>query len=86
MSDVVEKIYAICSSPRWALPHGAVLPDLGPADPRRSYGRAHPFRRPPAAGLPFAVSTLLLWPLLELPYSTFLHVGFWRSVTNTDPV
>jgi fucose 4-O-acetylase-like acetyltransferase len=38
-------------------------------------------------GLPFAFYTLVAWPLLEYSlFGPFLHVGFWRSVTNTDPV
>jgi fucose 4-O-acetylase-like acetyltransferase len=38
-------------------------------------------------GVPFAVYTLVVWPLLEYAlFGPFLHVGFWRSVTNTDPV
>jgi hypothetical protein len=38
-------------------------------------------------GVPFAVYTILVWPLLEYSlFGPFLHVGFWRSVTNTDPI
>ncbi|HEX9122494.1 MAG TPA: acyltransferase, partial [Actinomycetota bacterium] len=38
-------------------------------------------------GVPLAVYTLVVWPLLEYAlFGPFLHVGFWRSVTNTDPV
>jgi len=38
-------------------------------------------------GIPFAIYTLLLWPLLEYTlFGPFLHVGFWRSVGNTDPI
>ena len=37
-------------------------------------------------GVPFAVYTLVLWPLLEYAIDgPFLHLGFWRSVTDTDP-
>jgi hypothetical protein len=38
-------------------------------------------------GIPFAVYTLVLWPLLE--YSLFgplQHRGFWDSVTDPDPI
>jgi hypothetical protein len=38
-------------------------------------------------GVPFAVYTLVLWPLLEYSlFGPFLHRGFWNSVTDTDPV
>ncbi len=38
-------------------------------------------------GIPFAVYTLLIWPLLEYSLlEPFLHPGFWRSVSNTDPL
>ena len=38
-------------------------------------------------GVPFAVYTLLVWPLLEYALlEPYLHRGFWRSVGNTDPV
>ena len=38
-------------------------------------------------GVPFAVYTLVVWPLLEYALlEPFLHPGFWRSVTNTDPI
>jgi fucose 4-O-acetylase-like acetyltransferase len=38
-------------------------------------------------GIPFAVYTLLIWPLLEYSLlEPFLHRGFWRSVSNTDPL
>ena len=38
-------------------------------------------------GVPFVVYTLVVWPLLEYSmFGPFLHVGFWRSVTNTDPL
>ena len=38
-------------------------------------------------GLPFAVYTLVVWPLLEFAVlDPYLHQGFWRSVTNTDPL
>jgi fucose 4-O-acetylase-like acetyltransferase len=38
-------------------------------------------------GLPFAVYTLLVWPLLEYAVlGPLLHRGFWDSVTDTDPV
>ncbi len=38
-------------------------------------------------GVPFAVYTLLVWPLLEYGLlEPFLHRGFWRSVGDTDPV
>jgi fucose 4-O-acetylase-like acetyltransferase len=38
-------------------------------------------------GIPFAVYTLLVWPLLE--YSLFgplMHRGFWNSVSDADPI
>ena len=38
-------------------------------------------------GIPFAIYSLLLWPLLEYAlFGPFRHVGFWRSVGNTDPI
>ena len=39
-------------------------------------------------GVPFAVYTLLVWPLLEFAlHEPLLHQGsYWRSFTNTDPV
>jgi fucose 4-O-acetylase-like acetyltransferase len=39
-------------------------------------------------GVPFAVYTLLVWPLLEFGlHAPLLHdLSFWRSYTNTDPV
>jgi fucose 4-O-acetylase-like acetyltransferase len=38
-------------------------------------------------GAPFAVYTLLVWPLLEYALlEPYLHRGFWRSIMDTDPV
>jgi len=38
-------------------------------------------------GVPFAVYTLLVWPLVEFAiFGPFLHRSFWGSVTDTDPV
>ncbi len=38
-------------------------------------------------GVPFAIYTLLVWPLLEFALlEPYLHRGFWRSVADTDPV
>ncbi len=38
-------------------------------------------------GVPFAVYTLVVWPLLEFALlEPYLHRGFWRSVADTDPV
>ncbi len=38
-------------------------------------------------GIPFAVYTLVLWPLLEYAVlGPFLHRGFWAAVTESDPV
>ncbi len=38
-------------------------------------------------GVPFAVYTIVVWPLLEYSlFGPFIHWGFWKSVTNTDPV
>jgi hypothetical protein len=38
-------------------------------------------------GVPLAVYTVVVWPLLEYAlFGPFKHVGFWRSVTNGDPI
>jgi fucose 4-O-acetylase-like acetyltransferase len=38
-------------------------------------------------GVPFAVYTLIVWPLLEYSlFGPFRHRGFWSSVSDTDPV
>jgi fucose 4-O-acetylase-like acetyltransferase len=38
-------------------------------------------------GVPFAVYTLVVWPLLEYSlFGPFMHRGFWDSYTDTDPV
>ena len=38
-------------------------------------------------GIPFAVYTLLVWPLVEFAiFGPFLHRGYWSSFTDTDPV
>jgi fucose 4-O-acetylase-like acetyltransferase len=38
-------------------------------------------------GLPFAIYTLIVWPLTEFAiFGPFLHRDFWDSYTDTDPV
>jgi hypothetical protein len=38
-------------------------------------------------GVPFAVYTLIVWPLVEFAiFGPFLHRSYWSSFTDTDPV
>jgi fucose 4-O-acetylase-like acetyltransferase len=38
-------------------------------------------------GIPFAVYTLIVWPLLEFSlFGPLRHRGFWDSFTDTDPI
>ena len=38
-------------------------------------------------GVPFAIYTLVIWPLLEYAlFGPFMHRGFWSSYTDADPV
>ena len=91
LSDVVEKIYAILFLILGGLFLMALFFLISGLLTYGSLERKGPSRviadRLLRLGLPWAVYTLVLWPLLE--YSLFGplgHRGFWSSVTDTDPV
>jgi fucose 4-O-acetylase-like acetyltransferase len=91
LSDTVEKIYAVLFLVLGGLFLMALFFLISGLLSHDSLVRKGPSRfasdRVLRLGVPFAVYTLLLWPLLEYSlFGPFLHVGIWRSVTNTDPV
>ncbi len=91
LSDAVEKIYAVLFLTLGGLFLMALFFLVSGLLTQDSLVRKGPSRfvsdRVLRLGVPFAVYTLVVWPLLEYAlFGPFLHVGFWRSVTNTDPV
>ncbi len=91
LSDVVEKVYAILFLALGGLFLMALFFLVSGMLTQDSLVRKGSSRfvsdRLLRLGVPFAAYTLLVWPLLEYSlFGPFLHVGFWRSVTNTDPI
>jgi hypothetical protein len=91
LSEVVEKVYAILFLVLGGLFLMALFFLISGLLTEDSLARKGPSRfvsdRLVRLGVPFAVYTLVVWPLLEYSlFGPFLHVGFWRSVSNTDPV
>ena len=91
LSDVVEKVYAILFLTLGGLFLMALFFLISGMLTHGSLVRKGPSRfvsdRLLRLGVPFAVYTLVVWPLREYAVlGPFLHHGFWRSVTDTDPV
>ncbi len=92
LSPVVETIFVILVMSLGGLFLMALFFLISGLFTEDSLGRKGPSRfvsdRLLRLGLPFAVYTLLLWPLLEFAlHEPLLHQGsYWRSFTNTDPV
>ena len=91
LSDVVEKVYAVLFLVLGGLFLMALFFLISGQLTEGSLERKGPSRfvadRLLRLGLPFAIFTLLLWPLLEYAVlGPFMHRGFWDSVTDTDPV
>ena len=91
LSDAIERIYAVLFLALGGLFLMALFFLVSGMLTQDSLVRKGPSRfvsdRVLRLGVPFAVFTLVVWPLLEYTlFGPFLHVGFWRSVTNTDPL
>lgn len=91
LSDVLEKVYAVLFLVLGGLFLMALFFLISGELTEDSLERKGPSRfvsdRLLRLGLPFAVYTLVVWPLLEYAVlGPFLHRGFWDSVTDTDPV
>jgi hypothetical protein len=91
LSDVLEKVYAVLFLVLGGLFLMALFFLISGRLTGASLERKGPSRfvsdRLLRLGLPFAVYTLLVWPLLEYAVlGPFMHRGFWDSVTDTDPV
>ena len=91
LSELVEKVYALL----YLLLGGLFLMALfflvsgllTPGSLQRKGPTRFTLDRLLRLGVPLAVYTLLVWPLLEYALlGPFRHRGFWNSVTNTDPV
>jgi hypothetical protein len=91
LSDVVEKVYAIAFVLFGGLFLMALFFLISGLLTEGSLARKGSTRfvsdRLLRLGVPFAVYTLVVWPLLEYAlFGPLLHRGFWDSVTDTDPV
>jgi fucose 4-O-acetylase-like acetyltransferase len=91
LSDAVEKIYAVLFLILGGLFLMALFFLASGLFTEDSLVRKGPSRfvsdRLLRLGVPLAVYTLVVWPLLEYALlGTFLDLGFWRSVTDTDPM
>jgi hypothetical protein len=91
LSDVVEKVYAILFVLFGGLFLMALFFLISGLLTEGSLARKGSTRfvsdRLIRLGVPLAVYTLVVWPLLEYAlFGPLLHRGFWDSVTDTDPV
>lgn len=91
LSDAVEKIYAILFLILGGLFLTALFFLVSGLLTHGSLERKGPSRlvsdRLLRLGVPFAVYTLMVWPLLEYSlFGPFRNRGFWSSVAGTDPV
>lgn len=91
LSEVVEKVYAILYIALGGLFLMALFFLISGLLTNGSLERKGPSRfvsdRLLRLGVPFAVSTFLVWPLLEYSlFGPFRHRGFWSSYLDTHPV
>jgi hypothetical protein len=91
LSDAAEKIYALSFLFLGGLFLMALFFLVSGLLTEDSLARKGPSRflrdRALRLGVPFAVYTLVVWPLTEYAvFGPYLHRSFWGSVTDTDPV
>jgi hypothetical protein len=91
LSDAVEKVYAVLFLALGGLFLMALFFLVSGLMTEDSLARKGPSRfvtdRLLRLGVPLALYTLVVWPLLEYSlFGPFRHRGFWDSVTDTDPI